>query len=227
MALNPTELAKAIKKLETEIAEGVKVNLGSNWKNNYFTQNARFLFANVIDTSQLGFKALGTPDVENLSASGQYYISVDELKIWNSESSNATDSLHFKLPSPITKHVYVKCKMATDYECNIKFTDGTEDNWYRVVIYLPNSSNDFHLQKCVNGSITTLASEGVDLSARTDYLIEFLWDAENGILKVWRDGSLIFNVQDTEFNTFDYINFVYYGAGGYARYRPPIIITWE
>jgi len=207
--------------------EEVKVNLGSNWRNNYFTQNARFLFANVIDTSQNGFKALGTPTT-SLSANGYYKQSVAYMELGNTGTSDEDNWIAWQLDPAPAKHIYIKFKVAPGAKwCFLGFNDGTLNNSYHVVFDIPASANDFLLQKCVGGSSTTLASEGVDLSSTTYYTIEMLWDIENGRLMVWRDGNLTFNIEDTDLTTLSYVFLRNYSTGSNSKFLLPVVVTWE
>jgi len=197
------------------------------FRNEYYKNNARYLFSNVIDTSTKGFKGLGTPSSTSLSASGYYKIGVKELEIGNAESSRTEDSIFFSLGTTVTKHIYVKAVFNTPDLARIWFVNSSTNDKYLVYIYIGASTADFKFDKIVGGSWTNLATESVDLTANTDYTVEVLIDFEIGRIYVWRDNNLVFTIDDSDITQVDTIQFSQMSAGQSAKFKLPLVITYE
>lgn len=196
------------------------------FRNNYFSTNSRFMFANYFDTSGKGIKGLGLVSLKygNLQLQQTVY----ELLFSNGGTASTEDYVIVPLGITATKYFYTKVYMRTPYVLQIGALQYNYGYGYVATVAPFFTTADFKIEKMTTlGSLTSLATEAVDLADQF-YTVEFLVDFESGGLYAFRDGSLILTATDTSIPEGNYFVIrAVLDAGQSAYVRMPLIVTWE
>jgi len=169
------------------------------------------------------FDPLPTPTAV-LTANGAYSITNHAIIINTTYAS--PNSLHFPIGA-IPKQIYLACPIQGTRITSVGVSDGTIDNWYRLTLNPGATAADFSLQKKVAGTTTDLATEAVDIDQNAIVFVEMFFLQEYGRILVWRDGSIKFQVTDTELKTLDHLMLHQYGLATHSMFYSPFIFAWE
>jgi len=191
---------------------------------------SNFFLGNAINTLRNGFKSLGEKTVEG-GYPAPYEIEKYELRIWWPYTGSTTYWLGFSLPQTVSDQIYIGLRMAVGLNVIGRFgvMDSETGNKYLLELYPDASNQDFSLIKDIDGSVSSMASEAVDLERNKLYDVGLYVDFENGRICAFRDGEEKLRVTNTEISKVDRIIFWMKSGSQYegVRFAVPLVITYR
>ncbi|MCD6155064.1 MAG: hypothetical protein J7J22_04790 [Candidatus Verstraetearchaeota archaeon] len=87
--------------------------------------------------------------------------------------------------------LFISCIFVSGVSSSYLGVKNSQDNSYLIHMHIPSTTEDFRLEKAIEASRTTLATEAVDLVVGASYKVAGYFDVSEHIQKVWRGSDPI------------------------------------